>query len=73
MANDAGEPLVPTKTTVISSHPGHTQWVSNVRAAGSGELQVGRRVEESPAIPLSTVGPAQDRQSGSGRTFHLRE
>ena len=32
---------------------GHTQWVSNLRAAGSGELRVGRRVEEFAATEIT--------------------
>ncbi len=31
---------------------GHTQWVRNMRAAGSGRLVLGRRVEEFSAIEL---------------------
>ena len=31
---------------------GHTQWVRNVRAAGGGELQLGRRVERFQAIEV---------------------
>ena len=31
---------------------GHTQWVRNLRAAGSGELRVGRRVEPFVASEL---------------------
>lgn len=31
---------------------GHTQWVRNVRAAGGGELRVGRRVETFTATEL---------------------
>ena len=32
---------------------GHTQWVSNLRAAGSGELRVGHRVEEFEATEIT--------------------
>lgn len=32
---------------------GHTQWVRNLRAAGGGELRVGRRVEEFTATELA--------------------
>jgi len=32
---------------------GHTQWVRNVRAAGGGELRVGRRVEAFTATELA--------------------
>jgi deazaflavin-dependent oxidoreductase (nitroreductase family) len=31
---------------------GHTQWVRNLRAAGGGELRVGRRVEKFTATEL---------------------
>lgn len=31
---------------------GHTQWVRNLRAAGTGELRVGRRVEQFSASEL---------------------
>jgi deazaflavin-dependent oxidoreductase (nitroreductase family) len=32
---------------------GHTQWVKNMRAAGGGELHVGRRVEKFTATELA--------------------
>ena len=32
---------------------GHTQWVRNLRAAGSGELRLGRRVEPFTAAELA--------------------
>ena len=32
---------------------GHTQWVANLRAAGSGELRVGRHVESFEATELN--------------------
>ena len=32
---------------------GHTQWVRNLRAAGGGELHVGRRAEEFTATELA--------------------
>ncbi|WP_028922693.1 nitroreductase family deazaflavin-dependent oxidoreductase [Pseudonocardia acaciae] len=32
---------------------GHTQWVRNMRAAGGGELAVGRRVERFTAVELA--------------------
>ncbi|MTE21985.1 nitroreductase family deazaflavin-dependent oxidoreductase [Streptomyces sp. TRM43335] len=32
---------------------GHTQWVRNLRAAGGGELRLGRRVERFTAVELS--------------------
>ncbi|MGW1742382.1 nitroreductase/quinone reductase family protein [Nocardia sp. NPDC001965] len=31
---------------------GHTQWVRNLRVAGSGELRLGRRIEEFTAIEV---------------------
>lgn len=36
----------------LVSPRGHTQWVRNMRAAGGGELRVGRRVERFTAIEL---------------------
>ena len=32
---------------------GHTQWVKNLRAAGAGELRVGRRVEVFDAVEMA--------------------
>jgi deazaflavin-dependent oxidoreductase (nitroreductase family) len=32
---------------------GHTQWVKNLRAAGEGELRVGRRTEAFTAVELA--------------------
>ena len=32
---------------------GHTQWVRNLRAAGEGELRLGRRVEHFRAVELA--------------------
>jgi deazaflavin-dependent oxidoreductase (nitroreductase family) len=32
---------------------GHTQWVRNMRAAGGGELRLGRRAEEFRAVELA--------------------
>ncbi|NUS91902.1 MAG: nitroreductase, partial [Nocardia sp.] len=34
---------------------GHTQWVRNLRVAGSGELRLGRRTEEFTAIEVRDV------------------
>jgi len=43
----------------LVSPRGHTQWVRNMRAAGGGELRVGRRVERFTAVELSDdVKPA---------------
>lgn len=36
----------------LVSPRGHTQWVRNLRAAGGGELRVGRRVEEFTAVEI---------------------
>jgi deazaflavin-dependent oxidoreductase (nitroreductase family) len=36
----------------LVSPRGHTQWVRNMRAAGGGELRVGRRVERFTATEL---------------------
>ena len=36
----------------LISPRGHTQWVRNMRAAGGGELRVGRRVERFTATEL---------------------
>ena len=42
---------------------GHTQWVRNMRAAGGGELRVGRRVEAFTATELADeVKPAVIRE-----------
>src|SRR2546430_6477291 len=35
---------------------GHTQWVKNMRAAGGGELHVGRRGETLPPRELPAAG-----------------
>jgi hypothetical protein len=32
---------------------GHTQWVANLRAAGTGELRLGRRVEQFEATEVN--------------------
>lgn len=32
---------------------GHTQWVRNIRAAGGGELRIGRRVEAISVVELA--------------------
>jgi len=37
----------------LVSPRGQTQWVRNMRAAGGGELRVGRRVERFTAVELS--------------------
>jgi hypothetical protein len=37
----------------LVSPRGQTQWVRNMRAAGGGELRVGRRMERFTAVELS--------------------
>jgi deazaflavin-dependent oxidoreductase (nitroreductase family) len=37
----------------LVSPRGHTQWVKNLRASGSGRLRVGRRIELFTAVELS--------------------
>jgi deazaflavin-dependent oxidoreductase (nitroreductase family) len=37
----------------LVSPRGHTQWVRNMRAAGGGELRLGRRVEQFTATELA--------------------
>src|ERR671922_1877776 len=39
-------------TRYLVAPRGHTQWVRNLRAAGEGELRLGRRVEHFRAIEL---------------------
>jgi deazaflavin-dependent oxidoreductase (nitroreductase family) len=46
-------------TTYLVAPRGHTQWVRNLRVAGTGELHVGRRVEVFTATELADeVKPA---------------
>jgi deazaflavin-dependent oxidoreductase (nitroreductase family) len=45
--------LVVDGTSYLVSPRGHTQWVRNLRVAGSGELRVGRRVETFTATELA--------------------
>jgi deazaflavin-dependent oxidoreductase (nitroreductase family) len=40
-------------TRYLVAPRGHTQWVRNLRVAGTGELVVGRRVERFTAIELA--------------------
>jgi deazaflavin-dependent oxidoreductase (nitroreductase family) len=40
-------------TRYLVAPRGHTQWVRNLRASGSGELRVGRRVESFRATELA--------------------
>ena len=44
MANYAGELAHPGRRYLVAPR-GETQWVHNLRAAGTGELRVGRRAE----------------------------
>jgi len=37
----------------LVSPRGHTQWVRNIRAAGGGELRIGRRVEAISVVELA--------------------
>ncbi|MDO0917156.1 nitroreductase family deazaflavin-dependent oxidoreductase [Streptomyces sp. DT2A-34] len=39
-------------TRYLVSARGHSQWVRNMRAAGGGELRVGRKVREFSAVEL---------------------
>ncbi|MDC0766929.1 nitroreductase/quinone reductase family protein [Streptomyces sp. HD] len=39
-------------TQYLVSARGHSQWVRNMRAAGGGELRVGRKVREFAAVEL---------------------
>jgi deazaflavin-dependent oxidoreductase (nitroreductase family) len=45
-------PLTFQGGTYLVSPRGHTQWVRNLRAAGGGELRLGRRVERFTATEL---------------------
>jgi len=45
--------LVLDGTRYLVAPRGHTQWVRNLRAAGEGELRVGRRVERFRATELA--------------------
>lgn len=45
-------PLTLDGTRYLVAARGHTQWVRNLRAAGEGELRVGRRVEHVRAAEL---------------------
>lgn len=45
--------LVLDGTQYLVAPRGHTQWVRNLRAAGSGELRLGRRVEPFVATEIS--------------------
>ena len=53
-ALDAGQPAHRRRRSATSCAPrGETQWVRNLRAAGSGTLRVGRRVETFDAVELA--------------------
>ena len=45
--------LVYEGTNFLVAPRGHTQWVRNLRAAGEGELHVGRRIEKFTAHELA--------------------
>ncbi|MFJ7071528.1 nitroreductase/quinone reductase family protein [Streptomyces sp. NPDC098781] len=45
-------PHIHEGTQYIVSARGHSQWVRNMRAAGGGELRVGRRVRAFSAVEL---------------------
>ena len=45
-------PLTLGSTRYLVAPRGHTQWVRNLRAAGEGELRVGRRVERFTATEV---------------------
>ncbi|MGH3859170.1 nitroreductase family deazaflavin-dependent oxidoreductase [Actinokineospora sp.] len=44
--------LVVDGTHYLVAPRGHTQWVRNLRAAGEGELRLGRRVQQFTAIEV---------------------
>jgi len=46
-------PLTHDGNRYLVAPRGHTQWVRNMRAAGGGELRVGRRVEKFTAAELA--------------------
>ena len=46
-------PLAYQGSRYLVAPRGHTQWVRNLRAAGGGELRVGRRVEAFTATELA--------------------
>ena len=45
-------PLVVDGRRYLLAPRGHTQWVRNLRVAGSGELKVGRRTQHFTAVEL---------------------
>ncbi|WP_416969771.1 nitroreductase family deazaflavin-dependent oxidoreductase [Streptomyces sp. 4F14] len=45
-------PLTHAGAQYLVSARGHSQWVRNMRAAGGGELRVGRRVREFTAVEV---------------------
>jgi deazaflavin-dependent oxidoreductase (nitroreductase family) len=40
-------------TRYLVAPRGHTQWVRNLRASGTGELRLGRKVEEFTAVEIA--------------------
>ena len=53
MADHAGEPPHRRRPALPGRSAGVTQWVRNLRVAGSGELRVGRRIETFHATELA--------------------
>ena len=53
MAHHAGEPAHRTTGAVPRRATWHTQWVRNLRVAGSGELRVGKRTEPFRATEVA--------------------
>ena len=52
-------PLTTGSGRYLVAPRGHTQWVKNMRAAGEGELHVGRRVEKFTAAELADAAKPQ--------------
>ena len=52
MADHPGQPADLDGQRYLVAPRGTTQWVRNLRAAGSGELQLGRRIEPFQAAEL---------------------
>jgi deazaflavin-dependent oxidoreductase (nitroreductase family) len=52
-------PLTMAGSRYLVAPRGHTQWVKNMRAAGGGELHVGRRVEKFTATELPDADKPQ--------------
>ena len=54
-AGDAGQPADLQGQRYLVAPRGQTQWVRNLRAAGEGELRVGRRVERFRGLEVDDV------------------